>query len=173
MTIEEKRNLYRYYLKEFYIEKINKNIYNELKDVTINDNVIVYTLLKPEIIKSIVTSILLKESREVKYYSKEVMNIVNDSFSVENFHDDIEFYENIEYLILIESSNTGHEYFKNTVGSIVYNRFMRDKKTLLILTANKAETFINSDLVDSFKVKNIKSGNVINSVRSNENRRIV
>jgi hypothetical protein len=159
--------------KESISEKINKNIYNDFKDITINDNVIVYTMLKPDIIKSIVCSILLKESREIDFYSKEAMTLINESFTGEDFIKDVDYYESIEYFILIESRNTNHEYFKNIVGSIIYNRAMRNKKTLMILTPNKAETFINKELVDLFKVKNIKSGNMISSVRSNENRRIV
>jgi hypothetical protein len=154
--MEEKRNLYKFYLKDFYTEKINRQIFNELSDYTVGDNLIITTPLKPEYIKSIVCSLLLKESKEVKYYSIDILKVIDNSFSSEDKTGDITYYENIDYLILIETSEMDHKLYKSVVSSIVYNRIMKNKKTLLILTNKKSDAFLNKDIIDSFKTKDLK-----------------
>ena len=154
--MEEKRNLYKFYLKDFYTEKINRQIFNELSDYTVGDNLIITTPLKPEYIKSIVCSLLLKELKEVKYYSIDILKVIDNSFSSEDKTGDITYYENIDYLILIETSEMDHKLYKSVVSSIVYNRIMKNKKTLLILTNKKSDAFLNKDIIDIFKTKDLK-----------------
>lgn len=161
-------NSLKYYLKEFYIDKVPSKIVKELKDVSVEDNLIVYIPAIPDMIKAVVSTLLMKnfkkEKKEIKFYSTNMIKLVTESFKNGNeYFEDIKWIENIKYLVLTEWIDPEHKLYSEIIQNIVFNRMMKGLKTLIILTEKRADSFLTRDIISSFKEKNFKNKGISTS----------
>ena len=152
------KNFLRWYLKEFYISKINIQIYNDAKNYSIFDNIIIDCLPNHEQIKFIVSSLILQENSMVEFFSVQLYKILELQFTTDS--DDrliMSDLINPKILIIKELGDVNNKLYKDFYQSIIIERIMKEKNSILIFTTKKYSDFIDRSMLQNFKIINLKN----------------
>ncbi len=166
------------YLGDFFTPNIHRFIIDEINklNITINSNIIL-NIRESNFgyIKSIVSTLLLKEGVEEKYYATSIYKLVQEDFN-NNFEDiryNSDYIENIDHLILYEFNDMDHKLYDSIIGNLLSIRLMKGLYNFIILTSKPIEKIIsNKNIINYFTVINFNSKKMLirnNSVSDSSN----
>lgn len=152
-----KKQFFRYLLKEFYVEKVDKRIWESLKNCNLKSNIIINTDVNFNLIKQIVTTLLFQNKENIEYHSTNLSGLIRSLYNQEGVisFNDLTF--NKDYLIIYEMGDMKTKIDGEVLTTILSSRIMDNKYNLLILTSRKVEDLLNKQMLDNFKIVNFKN----------------
>jgi hypothetical protein len=158
MDLKDKKNYYKWLLKEFYIEHVSKNIWDVCKKYSLKDNLIFNVSQDFGVIKSIASSLIIQNKENIEFISTTLYGIVQTVFK--NSDDNLPTFEDLiekkEYFIMYELGDMEHSLYKENLAYILNNRIMNGKYNLLFFTSKKPENLLDKQLLHQFKVIDLK-----------------
>ena len=165
MDKKEKTKFLKWYLREFFTTKINKNIWDETKKYSIKDNIIIYCSI--DNINYIMSSLLRQYTNRVDFLSIRLSRILEVSFvdNVDDINNRLTHSRLLEpdILIIKEIMYTKHSWYKNILCNVINDRIINNKNTIIILTSINEKEILVDELVKKFK--RLISNNIINNTK--------
>lgn len=146
----------KWYLKEFYISSINKNIWNICKDYSIEDNII-FNVSGNDNIKYIISSLLLQSKKRIYWVSYQLWEILKLQFKNEDEDERLTLSTLIDpdVLFLIESNDPKNSMYRDLLQVIITQRKLQYKSTIFILTSRSISYYLSNETINIFREKDI------------------
>jgi hypothetical protein len=151
----------KYYLGEFYISKISRNIWNECKKHSIKDNLIIVCNIQD--IRQIMSSLIVQSELRIYWKSvrlNDLLSIVFDNIQMDNNENKRLSFSEVfdpETLIIKEQSEPFHSYHKIMINQIIIERmFSKKVNSIIIIPTKRPNDLIDNDLLQNFDVLKFK-----------------
>jgi hypothetical protein len=157
MEVINKKAYYEYLLKEFCTDKIPTSVWEKCQTVSIDSNLIINTNLSFDIIKSIMSSLILQSKKIIEFESMSLYDLILKRFKKEGDVDGLNsIIEEKEYLVLYEMGDENNKLYSNILSYIFANRTMHNRHNILILTTRKPSDLLSEELIKQFKIVDFK-----------------
>ncbi|MFA6091037.1 MAG: hypothetical protein WC774_04670 [Candidatus Gracilibacteria bacterium] len=153
----DRRKFFQNYLKEFYIENIDKKIFDSVFDIKFPSNIIIYSKMRFDTIKNIVASLLVKDKKVYDFFSLGISDFMQNMV----FHDGNEsdsgntatLIGDKRLLIFYEYGDQYNSLFPELITSVLMGRCFKGNPTVFIITTRQdKELFIDSSIKENFTV---------------------
>ena len=153
--IIDKHVFLKCFLKDFYIEKINKKILEKIKGKTIHDNIIFRVNYNFDVIKNVIATLLIKEFRNnvnYNYYSMGLYKLVELSFNNHNeeTQNELEKIKKCSTLIVYEFNDMDHSLYKSLYYPLVAERLMKGKNNIFLLCNKQPTDILDKSMLDEY-----------------------
>ena len=158
-----KNEFLKYYLGEFYTDKVPKNIWNKCKEFSIKDNLIIPTSISE--IKYVVSSLLYQCNDRLSWKSynlNELLTLTFDNIKVNNSDFKLSYTDiyDPEILIMTEKGEPYHSYHKLLLQHILIERQIKKSLNMVIIfTTKNYNEYLEKETLKNFKILNYKSSN--------------
>jgi hypothetical protein len=171
LELTNKKEYYKYLLKEFYIEKISKSVWEKCKNFSIDDNLIITTGMNFNKVKQIISSLILQSGKILDFESSSLYDLILKRFKKEGDVDGLNsIIENKGHLILYEVGDENNKLYPSILSYIFSNRIIHNRHNILVLTTRKPTDILSEDLIKQFKIVDFKETKPVSqSLISSEN----
>lgn len=179
MNKKEKINFLKWYLGEFYTPSINIDIWKKTKKISVLNNLIIYS--DRSNIKYIMHSLIRQKTIElrkpIEFFTTQLYRILEVVFNdIEKNEEDfrITYSKLIQPSILIikEYGDPNHSYYKNILSTVISERMLNEKNTILIFTTKNCKDILPEDLYNEFKIINFEGKIIESNKKNNVNKNI-
>ena len=152
------KNIYKVLLGDFLSDTVRKDLFNDVKNYTLNSNLI-FEVNDIVEMKQILTSLVIQSSEKDKkswsFYSTSLRNLVDSKFDKDGT-ESINMFLNKKYMAIYETDELEHKLHSDLIRDIISERIISNKNTWFFLIKRNPKDLISKDLLNYFIIVNMK-----------------